>query len=581
MVEMVPVPPGTRSARAERDRYVAFAFAAADLLLEVDGSGRIKFAAGALQSLTKRDAEALTGAPFQDILAPDDRPLAKVMLASLKRGGRLSPIVVRLADAAQPTAMLGGCRLPAAAESYQLTFTVLPPVGQTTAAGARDAKTGLLEKEDFARLAEKYLHQPEGGDLKLSLLAVDGLDSMREQADEELSAGFLSALGRQIRAHSADGDAAGQLSDGHFGVIHRGEFDTDALNRQIAELAASVDLGGKVAVTNSSMSLAAGDLSAADAARTLVYAINSFAQSQGGEFTLTSLSDGFDTLISATASKVRDLRGTLATRDFSLAYQPIVSLANRSIHHFEALARFTGARAGGASPAEVVGFAEQIGVIIEFDLAVCQRVINVLADITEPSRRPPIAINFSGRSLESSIFAAEVDSLVRANPTVASNLMFEITESAHIVQLTEVQNFLQTLRGRGFRVCLDDFGAGSASFHYLSAFPVDFVKIDGKYVRNIGGSARLRAFLKAMATLCRDLGTASIAEMVETEAQAAEVANLGVGYGQGYLFGKPSPTLGTIEPQRPPMVLHQHLTARQAAAAERREQQRVISSGVI
>ncbi len=573
------MPAGPKSARAERDRYVAFAFAAADLLLEVDATGLIKFAAGALQSLTKRDATALTGTTFQHILAPEDRPLAKVLLASLKRGGRLSPLVVRLADAAQPTAMLGGCRLPTGVETYQLTFTVLPPVGQATAPGVRDARTGLLAKDDFARLAEKWLQEPDHGDLKLSLVAVDGLEALRERADEELSAGFLSALGRQIRARSADGDAAGQLSDGHFGVIHRGEFDTDSLNRQIADLAASVDLDGKVAVTNSSMTLATGDLSAADAARTLVYAINSFAQAQGGEFTLTSLSDGFHTLISATATKVRDLRGTLATRDFSLAYQPIVSLATRGVHHYEALARFTGSRAGGASPAEVVGFAEQIGVIIEFDLAVCQRVIAVLSDITDVSRRPPIAVNFSGRSLESSIFAAEVEALVRANPSVAANLMFEITESAHIVQLTEVQNFLQTLRGRGFRVCLDDFGAGSASFHYLSAFPVDFVKIDGKYVRNIGGSSRLRAFLKAMATLCGDLGTASIAEMVETEDQAAEVAKLGVGYGQGYLFGRPAAALGLMEPPRLPMTLHRELTAREAAALEKREQRRV--SGII
>ena len=98
------------------------------------------------------------------------------------------------------------------------------------------------------------------------------------------------------------------------------------------------------------LELSAPDLTAADAARTLVYAINSFAKARGEEFTLASLADGFKVLVAETAEKVRDLRGTLAAREFTLAFQPIVTLGNREIHHFEALSRFTGQRARGASP---------------------------------------------------------------------------------------------------------------------------------------------------------------------------------------------------------------------------------------
>lgn len=556
--------PGDGAARNERDRYVAFAFAAADLLVEVDDAGQIVFAAGASQSLTRRDAGSLNGTPVLDIVAPGDRALAKVLLASLSHRGRLSPVPVRLADPGEPAALLGGCRLPGGRASDYLTFTLLPAVGQPAAPGHRSADTGLLVKDDFARLAEKWLKQPDGGQFKVSLLDVDGLDTLRNRADAELANGFLAAVGRHIRAQSADGDAAGELGSGRFGVIHRGTFDTDALHRQIAELAAAVEIEGEFGVSKTSLDLEAADLSAADAARTLVYAINSFAQSKRGEFTLTSLSTGFKALMAETAQKVRGLRGTLDARDFTLAYQPIVHLGTRAIHHYEALSRFP----AGTSPAEVVQFAEQIGVIIDFDLRVCQRAIATLEGIEDPVRRPAVAINFSGRSLESAIFAAEVDTLVRSNPAVAPNLMFEVTESAQIVHLNEVQNFLQSLRERGFRVCLDDFGAGAASFHYLNAFPVDFVKIDGQYVRNLVGSTRVRAFLKAMATLCRDLGTATIAEMVETEEQAAEVAALGVGYGQGFLFGRPGPGFISEAPRKA-VALHQQLTAREAAARQR------------
>jgi EAL domain-containing protein (putative c-di-GMP-specific phosphodiesterase class I) len=124
------------------------------------------------------------------------------------------------------------------------------------------------------------------------------------------------------------------------------------------------------------------------------------------------------------------------------------------------------------------------------------------------------------------------------------------------------------LQTRGVRICLDDFGAGAASFHYLNALPADFVKIDGRYVRNATANRRDRAFLKAIAKLCRELGTATIAEMVETEAQAAAMTDLGIGYGQGYLFGRPSPDLpgrdGTVAATEAG-ALHRTLSARDAA----------------
>src|SRR5262249_37678626 len=128
-------------------------------------------------------------------------------------------------------------------------------------------------------------------------------------------------------------------------------------------------------------------------------------------------------------------------------------------------------------------------------------------------------------------------------------------------------NLVSRLRQRGFRVCLDDFGAGSSSFHYLNSFPVDFVKIDGKYVKNAIDSPRDRAFLKAMAQLCHDLDTATIAEMIETDAQAQLMRDLGVGYGQGYLFGKPAPEMTVVAKTE----LSQTLPAKAAAAAAGRK----------
>ena len=543
--------------RSERDRYVAFAFAAADLLFEVGGEGRIRYAAGALKSLTGHDAAELIGRPFVERLDESDRALAKVLLASLEDGGRLSPILVKLAAPRPLNVALGGCRPTGPQESSQITITVLPArLAVDERPGARDAKTGLLAKDDFTKLAAEKLRQ--SGDFRLSLVEVGGLEHLREQADQELSQGFMSAVGRQLRAHSADGDSAGQIADGRFGVVHDGGFDAELFQRQINELARAADIDG-VTVEANDIELSAGELSETDAARTLLYAINEFSTAKKGEFTLASLADGFRQLVADTASRVRGLRGAIDAKGFSIVFQPIVSLDRREVHHFEVLSRFA---KGG--PAEMVNFAEQVGVVAEFDLAVCERAINALYAQPAGGKRAVLAVNISGRSLESEIFASELNVLLRAHADIAPHLMFEITESALITRMHEVQNLVARWRQRGFRVCLDDFGAGSSSFHYLNAFPVDFVKIDGKYVKNALDSPRDRAFLKAMAQLCHDLDTATIAEMIETEPQAALMTELGVGFGQGYLFGKPAPQMSAA----PRLTqLSTTMSAKSAAAA--------------
>jgi len=107
---------------------------------------------------------------------------------------------------------------------------------------------------------------------------------------------------------------------------------------------------------------------------------------------------------------------------------------------------------------------------------------------------------------------------------------------------------LQNLRGRGHKVCLDDFGAGAASFSYLQAFLVDYVKIDGAYIGRILANFRDRTIVKAMVQMCSELGISTIAEMIETKEQAGSLIGLGVGYGQGYLYGKPQAEIASAMP---------------------------------
>ena len=268
-----------------------------------------------------------------------------------------------------------------------------------------------------------------------------------------------------------------------------------------------------------------------DAAQALLYAINRFAETKGEGFSIGSLQDGFDKMVKETVERVVAVRDTVNNDDVELNFQPIVDLKTGIVHHYEVLSRLK----DGKSPFDLVCFAEQVGLIADFDLMVCRRVIAMLDARKE--RSIPLAVNLSARSMESRAFAEALITLLGRFPRMRGQLMFELTESAAITDPEPVATLIEALRKKTYKVCLDDFGSGAAAFHYLRAFAFDYVKIDGMYIRSTG--KRDHGILKGMATLCKELGVISVAEMIETKGQAERLRRLGINLGQGYYFGRP------------------------------------------
>jgi EAL domain-containing protein (putative c-di-GMP-specific phosphodiesterase class I) len=118
-------------------------------------------------------------------------------------------------------------------------------------------------------------------------------------------------------------------------------------------------------------------------------------------------------------------------------------------------------------------------------------------------------------------------------------LIFEVTESVAIDNLTQADRHIQLLRGDGHTVCLDDFGAGASSYAYLQKLHVDVIKIDGRYVKELAEDGRDTALVRHLVNLCGELGVTTIAEMVATPAVEAAVRAAGVDFAQGFLYGQP------------------------------------------
>jgi EAL domain-containing protein (putative c-di-GMP-specific phosphodiesterase class I) len=535
----------TRLSR-ERDRFVAFTFAAADVVVEIDASTKIVFAAGAASRLCGVSAEALVGTLVLDLFAPSERNMVRQLVASISRGGRFAPVSIEMAIAGAPNAVIGGCCLPATPDVVHIVIS-------GTGHAARRGSASLQNESDFVKRATVRLHDASDTADKpyeMTLMSIDGLDALRERAGEGASTALPEALSRYIAGALSPDDIASEIGDGRYAVLHQSPIDTVWLSQTIEGLASSLDPTGKgISLRAARLEMEPEMLNEADTARALVHSLQRFAAEKAETFTITSLKDGFQDALKDTLTTIATVRGAVARGAFTLVYQPVVDLLTNKTHHVEALSRFN----GDESPAKAIAVAESTGMIADFDLVVCERVIETLAQID--GDRPFVAVNLSGRSLESRVFCETLLRLFDDHPTTVKHVLIEVTESAIITETNSVAETIRQLRERGFKICLDDFGSGANGYNYLRSFPVDYVKIDGALVRSAMTDRRDEIILGSIAHLCSDLGMKTIAEMIETDDVAIRMRRLGVTHAQGYFFGKPQADLLRFRPLPPGLVL--------------------------
>jgi EAL domain-containing protein (putative c-di-GMP-specific phosphodiesterase class I) len=155
-------------------------------------------------------------------------------------------------------------------------------------------------------------------------------------------------------------------------------------------------------------------------------------------------------------------------------------------------------------------------------------------------------INVSGQSLGEEGFADFVIQQVRSSGIAAKVFCFELTESAAIANLAHAETVMKRLRDIGCTIALDDFGTGLSSLAYLRALPVDMLKIDGSFVRDVLKDPRAESMVQAIAQLARSMNLTTVAEYVETDEIRLRIAQLGVDYGQGFAIARPAPFADAI-----------------------------------
>jgi diguanylate cyclase (GGDEF)-like protein/PAS domain S-box-containing protein/excisionase family DNA binding protein len=240
------------------------------------------------------------------------------------------------------------------------------------------------------------------------------------------------------------------------------------------------------------------------------------------------------------------LRDALDEDRFCLFAQPVVRLRDQKAVHHEILVRLRDDSGGYILPSTFIELAESLSLVQEIDLLVVEKLLAFMRKHNQVGKKLRYFVNLSRVSISDERWIKRFMSLLKASATDPSQLVFEITETAAMTEVDVTMTFISRLKDMGCRFALDDFGAGFSSFYYLKRFEVDYLKIDGGFIRDLATDEGSRLFVRALNDVARGLNKQVVAEWVESPEVLKLLVEMGAQFGQGYLFRRPMPLEETL-----------------------------------
>jgi EAL domain-containing protein (putative c-di-GMP-specific phosphodiesterase class I) len=242
---------------------------------------------------------------------------------------------------------------------------------------------------------------------------------------------------------------------------------------------------------------------------------------------------------------LQKLQGALRDNKFELYYQPIVHAQAGGVRGpaLEVYVRLEGENGQPASPpAEFIRAAERYRLMPHVDRWVVQAVLSALGrgGMKLPAGRS-VAINIAGQTLGDADFLEFVVDCFDHTGASPGDICFEVTESSVVANMDHARRFIAVLHGMGCEFALDNFGSGLSSFSTLRTLPMDYLKIDGSFIRNLAGDSVNQAMVAAMIELSRSLHFRIVAEQVEDQLSLDTVTGMGIDFVQGFIIGRPQP----------------------------------------
>jgi diguanylate cyclase (GGDEF)-like protein len=413
----------------------------------------------------------------------------------------------------------------------------------------QDALTGLANRRLLLDHLDHALLQADRTGTQVALLFcdIDRFKLVNDNLGHQVGDELLRVIGDRIRRAVRAGDTVSRYGGDEFVILAEG-ITSRADANEVADavlqaLRDPIDLStGHEVVTTVSVGVALSEpgnsrddlLHEADVA---MYRAKE--RGRGGQFALFDL-DRMGGRSIARLDLDAALHDVVERGEIEVVYQPLVSLADRRIVGAEALVRWNHPDFGVLVPAQFLQPAEDNGTILPIGRTVLEQACRQAKEWSETFGAPlQIGVNLSARQFQQVTLADEVAAVLRATSVDPSQVCLEITESLAMDDADLTSSILTSLHTLGVRMAIDDFGTGPSSLGYLARFPIDVVKIDQSFVRNIEREPVKSAIVSAVVALSQAMRSTCVAEGVETAAQLSELRNLGCGVAQGHYFARP------------------------------------------
>lgn len=419
---------------------------------------------------------------------------------------------------------------------------------------SHDPLTGLVNRREFERRTQEMLEgaRASGAHHVFCYLDLDRFKQVNDTAGHLAGDTMLREVAALIKETVRDSDTVGRLGGDEFGLLligcpleKAGQIADDVVRKvseyrfvwkdQIFAIGVSI---GLVEIAHESGTLE-DTMSAADSACYV-------AKRQGNHVHVYSAHDEAVARQRGEIQWLQRLQTALKENRFELLAQPIVAtsrLLNTDGPALEVLLRLRDEAApNGVPPTEFLRAAERYRMMVDVDRWVVQTTLTALG--RGGIRLPPgrsLAINLSGQTLGEPQFLEFVVECLDRTGVAPGQLCFEVTENAVISNIEQAKRFIGVLHGMGCRFALDDFGRGLSSLSNLKSLEIDYLKIDGSFIRNLAGDKVNQAVVAAMVKLARSLDFKVVAEQVEDAGALETARNMGVDFVQGFQLGRPQP----------------------------------------
>ncbi|HDP88669.1 MAG TPA: EAL domain-containing protein [Thioalkalivibrio sp.] len=564
-----------RDLAREKDRVQITLDSITDAVISTDDAGRVVYMNALAQTMTGWSLAAAAGKPADDIVALSEegntQPMRTRIGPCLQRGedyvGK-QQLALSARDGRDYVVLESVSTLRAGDGTVLGAVLVLRDITEVTQITRRldyqathDRVTGLINRYEFERRVELALDDARRSHSEHTICYID-LDQFKiinDTAGHAAGDHVLRTLANRLsQLNLCEGDnQLARLGGDEFAMLllncplDRAATEAETILQAIKaspiewesqsfEPSASI---GVVAITPASENV----IQLMKEADVACYS----AKDEGrGRIFVFDASNGEDSMHQRDMLRATALRDALTSARLRLVAQPVVALADDDARpHYELLLRMIDHDGQIVSAGPYIPAAERFGVMQSIDRWVVDAALQLVNDPRHDIGNAILSINISGNSLGDDRFLAFVCEAMRTHEAPGSQICFEITETAAVSHLARAQAFIAALRELGCRFALDDFGSGLSSFMYLKKLPVDYLKIDGAFVKDMTEEPTDAAMVAAINEVGHVMGMKTIAEFASSEAIIARLRELGVDYAQGYALGKPQ-ELTEILPRR-------------------------------